>query len=146
MLPSPRRIHDSSQPPVLVQKPCEPNGISKFSSTSTALAGLKRYFRDAIAVTSEASSDNGYTEPPNTWHPPGSQMYIDPLVWDAVFYVTPAALENEAEVVSSSSPRQSRQALRRVALSSIIHPVLSELENHAAKAPVEEALLDSGME
>ena len=36
--------------------------------------------------------------------------------------------------------------MRRVVFSSVIHPVLSELVNHADKAPVEEALLDSGME
>ena len=36
--------------------------------------------------------------------------------------------------------------VRRVVFSSVIHPVLSELANHADKAPVEEALLDSGME
>ena len=36
--------------------------------------------------------------------------------------------------------------VRRLVFSSAIHPVLSALPNHAAKAPVEEAILDSGLE
>jgi uncharacterized protein YbjT (DUF2867 family) len=54
-------------------------------------------------------------------------------------------------LTSSVQPQQfvaaaKQAAVRRVVFSSIIHPVLSELVNHADKAPVEEALLDSGME
>ena len=36
--------------------------------------------------------------------------------------------------------------VRRFVFSSVIHPVLTELPNHAAKGPVEQAVLDSGME
>jgi uncharacterized protein YbjT (DUF2867 family) len=39
-----------------------------------------------------------------------------------------------------------RAGVRRFVFSSVIHPVLSALPNHAAKAPVEEAVLVSGME
>jgi uncharacterized protein YbjT (DUF2867 family) len=65
---------------------------------------------------------------------------------DAVFYIAPAALENEAEVGKQFVTAAKRAGVRRVVFSSVIHPVLSELVNHADKAPVEEALLDSGME
>lgn len=65
---------------------------------------------------------------------------------DAVFYIAPAALENEAEVGKRFVAAAKRAGVRRVVFSSVIHPVLSELVNHADKAPVEEALLDSGME
>ena len=65
---------------------------------------------------------------------------------DAAFYIAPAALENEAEVGEQFVAAAKQANVRRVVFSSVIHPVLSELENHAAKAPVEEALLDSGME
>ena len=44
-----------------------------------------------------------------------------------------------------SSPQRSRRCVRRFVFSSVIHPVLSALSNHAAKAPVEEAILDSGL-
>jgi uncharacterized protein YbjT (DUF2867 family) len=65
---------------------------------------------------------------------------------DAVFYIAPAILENEAEVGRQFVAAAKQAGVRRVVFSSVIHPILSELENHAAKAPVEEALLDSGME
>ena len=65
---------------------------------------------------------------------------------DAVFYIAPAALENEAEVGRRFVSAAQQAGVRRVVFSSVIHPVLSELVNHADKAPVEEALLDSGME
>jgi uncharacterized protein YbjT (DUF2867 family) len=65
---------------------------------------------------------------------------------DAVFYIAPAALENEAEVGKQFVAAAKLGGVRRVVFSSVIHPVLSVLFNHADKAPVEEALLDSGME
>jgi uncharacterized protein YbjT (DUF2867 family) len=65
---------------------------------------------------------------------------------DAVFYIAPAALENEAEVGKQFVAAAKHAGVRRAVFSSVIHPVLSELANHADKAPVEEALLDSGME
>lgn len=65
---------------------------------------------------------------------------------DAVFYIAPAALDNEAEVGTKFVGLAKEAGVRRVVFSSVIHPVLSALENHKAKAPVEEALIDSGME
>jgi uncharacterized protein YbjT (DUF2867 family) len=65
---------------------------------------------------------------------------------DAAFYIPPATLANEANVGKDFVSAAKAAGVKRVVFSSVIHPVLSELENHAAKAPVEEALLDSGLE
>ena len=65
---------------------------------------------------------------------------------DAAFYISPATLENEAAVGKQFVSAAKAAGVRRVVFSSVIHPILSELENHAAKAPVEEALLDSELE
>jgi uncharacterized protein YbjT (DUF2867 family) len=65
---------------------------------------------------------------------------------DAVFYIAPAFLPNEAAVGKGVVEAAERAGVRRFVFSSVIHPVLSALANHAAKGPVEEALLISGME
>lgn len=65
---------------------------------------------------------------------------------DSVFYVAPAFFANEAKVGCGVVDACLAAGVRRFVFSSVIHPVLSGLSNHAAKAPVEEALLDSGME
>ena len=65
---------------------------------------------------------------------------------DAVFYLAPAFMEHEAAVGVGVVEAAKAAGVRRLVFSSVIHPVLSGLVNHAAKAPVEEAVLDSGME
>lgn len=65
---------------------------------------------------------------------------------DAVFYIAPAFLPDEAEVGKRFVEAVERSGARRIVFSSVIHPVLAELVNHAAKAPVEAAILDSGLE
>jgi uncharacterized protein YbjT (DUF2867 family) len=65
---------------------------------------------------------------------------------DAVFYIAPAFLPDEAEIGKGMVDSAERAGVRRFVFSSVIHPVLSALGNHAQKAPVEEALLTSGME
>lgn len=64
----------------------------------------------------------------------------------AVFYIAPAFFPNEAQVGQRFIQLAKQAGVGRFVFSSVIHPVLSELSNHAAKAPVEEALLDSGMQ
>jgi uncharacterized protein YbjT (DUF2867 family) len=64
---------------------------------------------------------------------------------DAVFYLAPAFLPDEAKAGQAVIAAAVRAGVRRLVFSSVIHPVLS-LVNHAAKAPVEEALYDSGLE
>ncbi len=65
---------------------------------------------------------------------------------DAVFYVPPAFIANEAEVGKSMVEAAKQAGVRRFVFSSVIDPVISALVNHSAKAPVEEAIIESGME
>ena len=65
---------------------------------------------------------------------------------ESVFYVAPAFLQDEAQVGVDFVAAAVKAGVRRFVFSSVIHPVLSALSNHAAKAPVEEAILDSGLE
>jgi uncharacterized protein YbjT (DUF2867 family) len=65
---------------------------------------------------------------------------------DAVFYIAPAFLPGEAEIGKSMVDAAIQAGVRRFVFSSVIHPVLSGLVNHAAKAPVEEAVLNSNLE
>ena len=65
---------------------------------------------------------------------------------ESVFYVAPAFLPNEAQVGVDFVAASVKAGVRRFVFSSVIHPVLSALSNHAAKVPVEEAILDSGLE
>jgi len=65
---------------------------------------------------------------------------------DAVFYIAPAFMPNEAAVGVRFVDAAKQAGVRRFVFSSVIDPILGALENHAAKAPVEEALLASNME
>jgi uncharacterized protein YbjT (DUF2867 family) len=65
---------------------------------------------------------------------------------DAVFYIAPAFIPDEADIGKRFVEAVERSGARRIVFSSVIHPVLAELVNHAAKAPVEAAILDSGLE
>jgi uncharacterized protein YbjT (DUF2867 family) len=65
---------------------------------------------------------------------------------EAVFYVAPAFLRDEAAVGKGVVDAALRADVRRFVFSSVIHPVLSGLVNHAAKIPVEEAALNSNLE
>jgi len=63
-----------------------------------------------------------------------------------LFYIAPAFIEHEAELGLAMVRAARRAAVRRIVYSSVIHPVLSDLVNHTAKATVEEAILDSGLD
>ncbi len=65
---------------------------------------------------------------------------------DAVFYIPPAFIPNEAEIGTGMVAAAKQAGVRRFVFSSVIDPILSALSNHAAKAPVEEAILASDME
>ncbi|MGE2730770.1 NmrA family NAD(P)-binding protein [Mycolicibacterium vaccae] len=64
---------------------------------------------------------------------------------DAVFYIAPAFIDHEAEIGTAFVELARAAGVRRLVFSSVIHPGL-DLVNHAAKAPVERALYDSGMQ
>jgi uncharacterized protein YbjT (DUF2867 family) len=65
---------------------------------------------------------------------------------DSLFYIAPAFISNEAEIGKSMVAAAVRAGVRRLVFSSVIDPTISELVNHSAKAPVEEAIIESGME
>ncbi len=65
---------------------------------------------------------------------------------DSVFYIAPAFMPNEAEVGQRVVEAAKQAGVRRFVFSSVIDPILSRLSNHAAKGPVEEAILASDME
>lgn len=65
---------------------------------------------------------------------------------DSVFYIAPAFLPDEAAVGMGMVTAAKQAGVRRFVFSSVIDPILSVLVNHAAKGPVEEAVLASDME
>jgi len=65
---------------------------------------------------------------------------------DAVFYIAPAFQDHEADLGIAMVDAAKAAGVSRFVFSSVIHPVLSALVNHGAKAPVEEAVLASDME
>lgn len=65
---------------------------------------------------------------------------------DSVFYIAPAFIDDEAEVGKSMVDAAKRAGVRRFVFSSVIHPVIGALANHIDKVPVEEAIIESGME
>lgn len=65
---------------------------------------------------------------------------------DAIFYIAPAFIADEAAVGKSIVDAAVRAGVRRFVFSSVIHPVLSDLVNHTAKAFVEDAVLNSDLE
>ncbi len=64
----------------------------------------------------------------------------------SVFYIAPAFMPDEADVGVRMVELAKRAGVRRFVFSSVIHPSLGALANHSAKAPVEEAILTSGMD
>ncbi len=65
---------------------------------------------------------------------------------DSVFYIAPAFLPAEAEVGRNMVDAAKHAGVSRFIFSSVIYPVISALVNHRDKAPVEEAIIESGME
>ena len=65
---------------------------------------------------------------------------------EAAFYISPFALDKEADAGKQFIAAARSAGVRRVVFSSVLHSNLAGLENHAAKLPIEEAILDSGLE
>jgi len=65
---------------------------------------------------------------------------------EGVFHVGPVFAPTEVQMGRNMVDAARRAGVRKFVFSSVIHPVLSSLPNHAAKAPVEEALINSGLE
>lgn len=65
---------------------------------------------------------------------------------ERLFYIAPAFMPHEARIGRDFVATARNAGVRRIVFSSVFHPVISRLVNHAAKAPVEEAILDAGIE
>lgn len=65
---------------------------------------------------------------------------------DAVFHVNPAFAEGEAEMGVAIVDAAKAAGVRKFVFSSVYHPSISSMINHAAKQPVEEALYESGLD
>ena len=65
---------------------------------------------------------------------------------DSAFYIAPAFQPDEAQIGLGFVQAARDAGVRRIVFSSAIHPVITSLRNHAAKGPVEDAIIASGME
>ena len=65
---------------------------------------------------------------------------------DGVFHINPAFAPDEAALGVAMVEAARAARVRKFVFSSVIHPSLSKMVNHAAKRPVEEALYESGLE
>lgn len=65
---------------------------------------------------------------------------------DGVFHINPAFAPGEAEMGVNMVEAAVAAGVRKFAFSSVYHPSISSMVNHAAKAPVEEALYASGLD
>ncbi|MGA7521365.1 MAG: NmrA family NAD(P)-binding protein [Acidobacteriaceae bacterium] len=64
---------------------------------------------------------------------------------DGVFHINPSFAPNEIDMGIAMVDAARAAGVSRFVFSSIIHPPILGLRNHAAKLPVEEALYESGM-
>lgn len=64
---------------------------------------------------------------------------------DGVFHINPSFARNEIDMGIAMVDAARAAGVPRFVFSSIIHPPILGLRNHAAKLPVEEALYESGM-
>ena len=64
---------------------------------------------------------------------------------DGVFHIGPVFAPQEAAMGRNMVAAAQRAGVKKFVFSSVIHPILSALPNHAAKAPVEEALINSDL-
>jgi uncharacterized protein YbjT (DUF2867 family) len=65
---------------------------------------------------------------------------------EGVFHLNPAFAPNEADLGVAMVEAAAAAGVQKFVFSSVIHPSISALSNHAAKRPVEEALCESGMQ
>lgn len=65
---------------------------------------------------------------------------------DGVFHINPAFAPHEADLGVAMVKAAKEAGVKKFVFSSVIHPSISKMANHAAKRPVEEALYESGMD
>ncbi|WP_235890983.1 NmrA family NAD(P)-binding protein [Pararhizobium mangrovi] len=65
---------------------------------------------------------------------------------DSIFYISPVFAADQAEMGRNMVEAAQGADVRRIVFSSVIHPILTAIDNHAAKAPIEEAIVGSDLE
>lgn len=65
---------------------------------------------------------------------------------DGVFHINPAFAPQEADLGVAMVEAAKDAGVKKFVFSSVIHPSISRMANHAGKQPVEEALYESGMD
>jgi uncharacterized protein YbjT (DUF2867 family) len=64
---------------------------------------------------------------------------------DGVFHIGPAFAARESDMGVTMVEAAKAAGVSKLVFSSVMHPSISKMTNHAAKRPVEEAIYDSGM-
>ena len=64
---------------------------------------------------------------------------------DGVFHINPAFAPHEDDMGVAMVEAAKAAGVRKFVFSSVIHPSISKMVNHAAKQPVEEAIYESGL-
>ena len=65
---------------------------------------------------------------------------------DGVYYIAPVYPNDESQKTGRAFVQAAAEGgVQRIVFSSVFHPVVSALDNHIQKVPVEEAVIESGM-
>jgi uncharacterized protein YbjT (DUF2867 family) len=111
------------------------------SSNAARVRGLIRSAADAAAVRKHGAAEIAIGDLSDRASISAALKGVD-----SIFYIASAFLRDEADVGKGMVNAAKQAGVRRLVFSSVIHPILTALENHGAKGPVEEAILESGME
>ena len=65
---------------------------------------------------------------------------------DGIFHINPAFAPDEADMGTAMVEAAEAASVRKFVFSSVYHPSISKMVNHAAKQPVEEALYESDLD
>ncbi len=66
---------------------------------------------------------------------------------DGAYFIAPVDPNDESQQTGRMFVQAAKDAgVRRIVFSSVFHPVISALENHIQKVPMEEAVIESGLE
>ena len=115
--------------------------VPALAACGAKVCGLVRKAEAADVVRSHGAAEIAIGD---LRDPASIQRALEGVV--SLLYIAPAFLPDETEVGVRLADAVKQAGVHRFVFSSVIHTVLSALPNHARKASVEEAVLDSGLE
>ena len=65
---------------------------------------------------------------------------------DGVFYISPVFAPDQVQMGRNMVAAARSAEVSRIVFSSVIHPILTAIDNHAVKGPIEEAIVGSGLQ